>query len=225
MNRRYYFLIVATGLVVGCVGQQTKIEVVPPAVSSSETVQEQTRTETAPPVVLPSEAAQEQVKIEAVPPAVLSPEAPHEVCILPMVVFNVCVVPPLHEICSTLLGHCIKHKTAELITTKTNCTYHDPSGGYGGKLKLAVDKSQVDTLVAEIQTRHGKCNFALKDFQQTEKEPVVKLKAKRGKCVVRVWTQEDKISVAFEECKDRCQRDSFDYVWPIGVNTKTGRCF
>ncbi len=132
--------------------------------------------------------------------------------------------PAQGETYSRLAGRAIKPIAVKPITMKTECTYRDPTG-YGGKLKLAIDKSQVNALQAEIQVpKRGSCSFALKDFQQTAKEPSVTLTARSGSCTVRIWEQESKLTVAFNSCKDRCQGDSFDYVWPIIVNTKTGKC-
>ena len=128
------------------------------------------------------------------------------------------------ETYSRLAGRKIKPIAVKPITVKADCSYRDPTG-YGGKLKLAVDKSRVNALQAEIQVpKRGKCTFALKDFHQTAREPSVTLVANRGACTVRVWEQEGKVTVAFNSCKDRCQGDSFDYVWPIIVNAKTGKC-
>jgi len=128
------------------------------------------------------------------------------------------------EIYSKLAGRKIKPIAVKPITVKADCSYKDPTG-YGGKLKLAVDKSKVKTLQAEIQVpKRGNCRFALKDFHQTAKEPSVTLAANSGTCTVRIWEQEGKVTVAFNSCKDRCQGDSFDYVWPILVNAKTGKC-
>jgi hypothetical protein len=127
------------------------------------------------------------------------------------------------ETYSRLAGRSIKPIAVKPITVKTDCTYRDPTG-YGGKLKLAVDKSQVSALQAEIQVpRRGKCAFDLKDFHQTAKEPSVTLNSK-GACTIRLWEQEGKVTVAFNSCKDRCQGDSFDYVWPILIDAKTGKC-
>lgn len=128
------------------------------------------------------------------------------------------------ETYSRLAGRSIKPIAVKPITVKADCSYRDPTG-YGGKLKLAVDKSQVNALQAEIQVpKRGKCAFALKDFHQTAKEPSITLASKSGPCTVRVWEQEGKVTVAFNSCKDRCQADAFDYVWPILVNAKTGKC-
>jgi pyruvate/2-oxoglutarate dehydrogenase complex dihydrolipoamide acyltransferase (E2) component len=128
------------------------------------------------------------------------------------------------ETYSRLAGRKIKPIAVKPITVKADCSYRDPTG-YGGKLKLAVDQSQVHTLQAEIQVpKRGNCAFALRDFHQTAKEPSVTLAANSGVCTVRVWEQEGKVTVAFNSCKDRCKGDSFDYVWPILVDAKTGKC-
>lgn len=128
------------------------------------------------------------------------------------------------EVYSRLAGRTIKPIAVKPITVKTSCSYKDPTG-YGGKLKLAVTKSQVKDLQAEIKVpQHGSCSFAVKDFHQTAKEPSVTLAANKGACTIRIWEQEGKITVAFNTCQDRCQGDSFDYVWPILVNAKTGKC-
>jgi hypothetical protein len=128
------------------------------------------------------------------------------------------------ETYSRLAGRTIKPIAVKPITVKTSCSYKDPTG-YGGKLKLAVTKSQVKDLQAEIKVpQHGSCSFAVKDFHQTAKEPSVTLVSNKGACTIRIWEQEGNVTVAFNTCQDRCQGDSFDYVWPILVNAKTGKC-
>jgi hypothetical protein len=132
--------------------------------------------------------------------------------------------PAPTETYSRLAGRKIKPIAVKPITVKADCSYKDPTG-YGGKLNLLLDNSQVRALQAEILVpKHGNCAFALKDFRQTAKEPSVTLSSNGGACTVRIWEQEGKVTVAFNSCKDRCQGDSFDYVWPILVDAKTGKC-
>lgn len=127
------------------------------------------------------------------------------------------------ETYSKLAGHVIKPNVAKPMNVKTECSYRDPTG-YGGQLKLAVSNSDVSALQADIQVpKRGNCSWALKNFRQTAKEPTLTLNSS-GACSIRLWQQEDKITVAFANCKASCQGDSFDYVWPIIVNTKTGKC-
>lgn len=132
--------------------------------------------------------------------------------------------PQQPEVYSRLAGRKIRLIAVKPISVKADCSYRDPTG-YGGKLNLLVEDSQVRTLQAEIQVpKRGNCAFALKDFRQTAKEPSVTLSSSRGACTVRVWEQEGKVTVAFNSCRDRCEGDSFDYVWPILVDARTGKC-
>jgi hypothetical protein len=88
-----------------------------------------------------------------------------------------------------------------------------------------VEDSQVQRLAAEVQVpKFGNCAFALKDFRQTASEPAIALSASEGRCTVRLWEQEDKVTVAFSACQDRCARGGFEYVWPILVDARTGEC-
>jgi hypothetical protein len=131
---------------------------------------------------------------------------------------------PQPEVYSRLAGRKIRPIAVKPISVRADCSYRDPTG-YGGKLNLLVEDSQVRTLQAEIQVpKRGNCTFALKDFRQTAKEPSVTLASASGKCIVRVWEQEGKVTVAFNSCRDRCEGDSFDYVWPILVDARTGKC-
>ncbi|HZV54924.1 MAG TPA: hypothetical protein VFF82_08290 [Rhodocyclaceae bacterium] len=128
------------------------------------------------------------------------------------------------EIYSRLAGRKIKPIAVKPINVKADCSFRDPDG-YGGKLNLLVEDSQVRRLQAEVQVpRRGNCAFALKDFRQTANEPAVTLSAASGQCTVRLWEQEGRVTVAFNSCKDRCGGDSFDYVWPILVDASTGTC-
>jgi hypothetical protein len=71
--------------------------------------------------------------------------------------------------------------------------------------------------------KRGSCHFDLADFEQVRKEPHVELRARDG-CVVRMWEQGDQVTVAFAQCASRCDRNTFDYVWPILVDRPSGRC-
>ena len=128
------------------------------------------------------------------------------------------------EVYSRLAGRKIKPLPVKPITVKADCSFRDPTG-YGGRLNLHVESSRVRQLQADLQVpKRGNCTFDLKDFRQTANEPAVTLAAASGRCVVHLWEQEGRITVAFNSCKDRCQGDSFDYVWPILVNPKSGSC-
>ena len=44
-----------------------------------------------------------------------------------------------------------------------------------------------------------------------------------GTCVVRIWQQGDRVTMAPTDCADKCTRGAFDYAWPIEFKT-TGGC-
>jgi hypothetical protein len=64
----------------------------------------------------------------------------------------------------------------------------------------------------------------MKNFQQTATLPNVVLTDSASGCVVRMWEQEKGVTVAFNACQDKCSGDAFSYLWPILVDTKSGRC-
>jgi hypothetical protein len=128
------------------------------------------------------------------------------------------------EVYSRLVGRKIKPNAVKPINVKADCSFRDPTG-YGGKLNIHVENSLVRLLQADLQVpKRGNCAFVLKDFRQTANEPSVTLSAASGNCVVRLWEQEGRVTVAFNSCRDRCQSDAFDYVWPIQVDPRTGSC-
>ncbi|HTY04355.1 MAG TPA: hypothetical protein VMC81_11570 [Rhodocyclaceae bacterium] len=134
--------------------------------------------------------------------------------------------PPAEEpeVYSRLAGRKIKPNAVRPLNAKADCSFRDPNG-YGGRLNLAVEDSQVQRLQADLEVPgRGRCSFALKDFRQTAREPSVTLSALTSKCVVRLWEQEGQVTVAFNTCRERCQSDAFDYIWPIKVDPKTGTC-
>lgn len=131
---------------------------------------------------------------------------------------------PQPEVYSRLAGRKLKPMAVRPLNVKADCSFRDPDG-YGGRLDLLVQESRVHRMQAEVQVpRRGSCSFALGDFRQTANEPSVTLSAASGKCTVRLWEQEGRVTVAFHDCRDRCGGDSFDYVWPILVDAGTGRC-
>lgn len=131
---------------------------------------------------------------------------------------------PQREVYSRLAGRVIKPIAVRPIKVNANCSFRDPDG-YGGRLDLQVDDSQVRRLQAEVNVpQRGNCTFDLKDFRQTASQPAVVLSAASSACTVRLWEQEGRVTVAFNNCRDRCGGGSFDYLWPILVDAGTGRC-
>lgn len=111
------------------------------------------------------------------------------------------------------------------LNVRANCSFRDIKG-YRGTLKLDVRQAEVKRFAAEITIPpYGVCRFALDGFEQAAKLPNVHLTAKGGgNCAVRMWEQGKRTTVAFSDCPAQCSGEAFDYLWPIFVETKTGRC-
>jgi hypothetical protein len=40
-----------------------------------------------------------------------------------------------------------------------------------------------------------------------------------------MWEQGNQTTLAFQNCPAACEGAAFDYLWPILVQTKSGRCY
>ncbi|MDO8932358.1 MAG: hypothetical protein Q7U97_08200 [Rhodocyclaceae bacterium] len=109
------------------------------------------------------------------------------------------------------------------LNVRTNCNFRDHTG-YRGRLDLQVKDADVRRFRAEVNIpKRGTCRFDLKDFQQAGTSPAT-LANGADECKVRVWEQENRVTVAFRDCQAQCSGESFDYLWPILVDAKTGKC-
>lgn len=123
-----------------------------------------------------------------------------------------------------LLGRTLKPIADKALELKTKCSFHDVSGGRA-TMDVQVSKAEVKRFVAEVSIpKQGLCRFDLKNFQQTARLPIVVLSDATSACVVRMWEQENGVTVAFNGCQANCAGDAFSYLWPILVDTRTGRC-
>ena len=72
----------------------------------------------------------------------------------------------------------------------------------------------------------GSCRFQLADFRQTKRAPYVELLGRaNAACALRVWQQQDRITLAATDCADRCTRGAFDYLWPVEFRAPGGGCY
>lgn len=156
----------------------------------------------------------------ATPPPPAPPEAAAPVAAEP---------PPRPRIESQPLKHLANRKLAPIpdqpLNVRTRCNFRDHTG-YRGHLDLRVDDSDVKRLSAEIKVpRQGSCRFDMKDFAQADKRlAVLAATREQDECKVRIWQQEGRVTVAFRDCRAYCSGETFDYVWPILVDTGTGKC-
>jgi hypothetical protein len=110
------------------------------------------------------------------------------------------------------------------ITVKTECAFRDETG-YNGAMKLAIEQARVQAFDAWVNIpRRGTCRFDLRNFIQTRDLPTVELKHLSDRCVVRVWEQGERVTVAFQECQKMCSGDAWEQLWPILNDTRDGSC-
>lgn len=110
------------------------------------------------------------------------------------------------------------------LNVKTECKFRDETG-YNGALKLDVAGAQVHAFEAKVNIpKRGACRFDLKDFHQTRELPAIELSQTRGRCIVRVWEQGERVTVAFQQCEKMCSGSSYPYLWPILNDRRDGSC-
>jgi hypothetical protein len=167
-------------------------------------------------VLLLGACARPELKPEPVPAPVRAEEA------------NARKQPPTERIQSQplkyLVGRTLKPIPDKALDVRTKCSFHDVAGGRGS-MDLQVTKAEVKRFVAEVSIpNQGLCRFDMKNFQQTARLPNVVLTDETSGCVVRMWEQGQGVTVAFNACPEKCSGDAFSYLWPILVDTKSGRC-
>lgn len=92
-------------------------------------------------------------------------------------------------------------------------------------MKLTVEQARVQAFQASVTIpRSGNCQFDLKHFRQTRKLPNVELSHLRDPCIVRVWEQGGRVTVAFQQCQKICSGSAWERLWPILTDTRDGFC-
>ena len=110
------------------------------------------------------------------------------------------------------------------LNVKADCIFRDEAG-YSGSMKLAIEQARVRSFEASINVpRRGNCSFDLKDFRQTRDLPNVELNHLRDRCIVRVWEQGERVTVAFQHCQKMCTGNAWEGLWPILTDTRDGTC-
>ncbi|MEW5780841.1 MAG: hypothetical protein ACOY6N_14310 [Pseudomonadota bacterium] len=119
----------------------------------------------------------------------------------------------------------LKPISGRALNTQVNCGFVDKETGYAGQLALAVTDAHVERLEARVDIpKRGSCRFNLADFRQIERLPIVVLASQKSSCKVSLWEQGDQVTVAFRDCRAECGGDAVDYLWPILVDNRKGRC-
>ena len=110
------------------------------------------------------------------------------------------------------------------LNVAAECRFRDETG-YNGNMKLTIEQAKVQTFEAAVNIpRRGVCRFDLKNFRQTQALPTVELSHRRDACVVRVWEQGERVTVAFHECRKMCSGSAWEHLWPILNDTRDGSC-
>lgn len=110
------------------------------------------------------------------------------------------------------------------LNVKTDCDFRDETG-YNGAMKLGIEEAKVLAFQATVNIpNRGSCRFDLKNFRQIRELPTVELSHLHDRCVVRVWSQDERITVAFRQGQKMCSGSAADYLWPILTNTRDGSC-
>ncbi|HRE15957.1 MAG TPA: hypothetical protein PLW86_02675 [Rhodocyclaceae bacterium] len=111
------------------------------------------------------------------------------------------------------------------LNVSSSCSRRDEAGTVT-RLNLRVRNAEVKTFSARVDIpKHGACRFEAAQFAQQAKLPQVLLAARNGSgCTVRMWEQGAQTTIAFSGCAAACDKDSSDYLWPILVDTRSGRC-
>ena len=120
----------------------------------------------------------------------------------------------------------LKPQPTRPLNVRSRCTHKD-AVGTATRLDLLVKEAAVKTFTAQVSMKgHGTCRFDLNEFEQVEKMPQALLRHKKQSgCLVRMWEQGPKVTIAFNSCPKSCEGQAFDYLWPIMVDAKSGRCF
>lgn len=124
-----------------------------------------------------------------------------------------------------LVGRDLKPMPIKPLNVKTRCTFRDEVTGTRGRLDVQVKEDVVKTFAAEVNIpKRGVCRFNIKDFAQQQATHPVTLTNAKDTCAVRMWEQGTRVTVAFNECTAKCDGNAFEYLWPILIDNKTGRC-
>ena len=108
------------------------------------------------------------------------------------------------------------------LDVRADCRYRDEAG-YEVAARLDVSYAEVRAFAASVSVpRRGSCRFD-GPFSQTRRSPSVQLRAADG-CEINIWEQAHQVTIGFAGCASRCTRGTFDYVYPIIIDRRSGQC-
>lgn len=130
---------------------------------------------------------------------------------------------------TALLGACavperVKPIPVRALNVRADCSYRDETGT-SGTLRLDVAAAHVRAFEARVNyPQHGICHFVLKDFRQTKEMPAIELTQTGGGCIVRMWEQGSRVTVAFQQCEKMCSGSAYDQLLPMIYDRRDGTC-
>ncbi len=119
----------------------------------------------------------------------------------------------------------LKPQPTRPLNVRSRCSHSDAIGTVT-RLNMLVKEAEVKSFDAQVSMKgHGVCRFNMKDFKQDAKLPQVLLRHKQeNDCTVRMWEQGHNVTIAFNSCHKSCDGKAFDYLWPVVVDARNGRC-
>ena len=119
----------------------------------------------------------------------------------------------------------LKPQPTRPLNVRSRCSHSDAIGTVT-RLNMLVKEAEVKSFDAQVSMKgHGVCRFNMKDFKQDAKLPQVLLRHKQeNDCTVRMWEQGNNVTIAFNSCHKSCEGKAFDYLWPVVVDARNGRC-
>ena len=119
----------------------------------------------------------------------------------------------------------MKPQPTRPLNVSSRCSHKDEIGTQTS-LNVLVKEAEIRTFDAQVSMKgHGICRFSLNEFDQVEKMPQALLRHKKHSgCLVRMWEEGPKVTIAFNSCPKSCDGNAFSYLWPILVDADSGRC-
>ncbi|GAA5173919.1 hypothetical protein GCM10025771_02360 [Niveibacterium umoris] len=123
------------------------------------------------------------------------------------------------------VGRPKKAMEAKPLNASFRCASHDERH-HIAQADVEVTDGNVKYLRARLATPlGGVCEFGLPDFTQTQRMPSVELKARSGRCTLRMWEQGPKVTLAYSNCEQYCKPgNTMDYILPILYDRRVNRC-
>lgn len=119
----------------------------------------------------------------------------------------------------------LKPQPTRPLNVRSRCSHKDAIGTVT-RLNLLVKEADVKAFDVQVSMKgRGACRFNAQDFKQDARLPQVLLRHKtQNDCTVRMWEQGKEVTIAFNSCPQACEGQAFQYLWPVIVDAKTGRC-